>query len=231
MIAPDGAIYANNNPSGSQEWERFSVSLLNGVPLVHDYKATALPDGLYEVRIVGMDMNNLDSWHSTFRFVGVCESGVPCWTDPECPTCPTCRGTTATKGYWKTHPDAWPVNTLVIGGALRDKATLMAWLAGTGTDKFNILASQLVASMLNVANGAESSCISSTIAAASAWVGTYESQRPIGEGAAWTLAAPLASKLDDYNNGQLCAPHRDDVECDSQGGKAKGRKSGSAKLK
>jgi hypothetical protein len=231
ILAPDGAIYTNTNPSGSKEWERFSASLTGGVPMVHDIAASAIPDGIYEVRIIGMDMNNLNAWHSTFRFVGVCENGVPCHQDPECQTCPTCRGVTATKGYWKIHPEAWPVSSLVIGGQTRDKATLMAWLAAEGTDNFNIVASQLVASMLNVANDAEDDCIASTIASASAWIGTYESARPIGSGAAWTIAAPLAAKLDDYNNGALCAPHRDDVECETAGGKAKGKKNGSSKLR
>jgi hypothetical protein len=224
MLSPDGAVYTNTNPSGNKEWERFSASLLGGVPTVHDYAASAIPDGIYEVRLVGMDMNNLNAWHSTFRFVGVCENGVPCHTDPECQTCPTCRGTTATKGYWKNHPEAWPVSSLVIGGQTRDKATLLAWLAAEGTDNFNILASQLVASMLNVANDAEDDCISATIASANTWIQTYEASRPIGSGAAWTIGQPLAARLDDYNNGQLCAPHRDDVECDTQGGKAKGKK-------
>lgn len=226
LIAPDGAIYANNNPSGSKEWERFSASLMGGVPQIHDYSATSIPDGIYEVRIIGMDMNNLNAWHSTFRFVGVCEDGEPCPPEEECPTCPTCGGVTATKGYWKNHPEAWPVSSLTIGGKLRDKTTLMAWLAGTGSDKFNIVASQLVASMLNVANNAEDDCISSTIAAASNWIGTYEASRPIGGGSAADIGVPLAGKLDDYNNGRLCAPHRDAVDCDEPGGKPKAKKGG-----
>jgi hypothetical protein len=30
-----------------------------------------------------------------------------------------------------------------------------------------------------------------------------------GGSAAWTVGAPLHQTLDDYNNGRLCAPHRD----------------------
>lgn len=226
MISPDGAIYSNTNPSGSKEWERFSASLMGGVPMVHDYAATAIPDGIYEVRIVGMDMNNLNAWHSTFRFVGVCETGTPCWTDDECGDCPTCRGVTATKGYWKTHPEAWPVSSLTIGGVLRNKSTLMAWLSAEGIDNFDILGSQLVAAMLNVANGADNSCIASTITSANTWVATYEASRPIGAGTAWNAGEKLASKLDDYNNGKLCAPHRDDVDCDATGAQPKGKRKG-----
>jgi hypothetical protein len=219
IYGPDGAIYTNANPSGSQEWERFSVSLTNGVPTVHDYRAAALPDGIYEVRVTGMDLNNLNGWHSTFRFVGVCPDGRPCPPPDDCPTCPTgtCEGSTATKGYWKNHPEAWPVGSLVVGGKTRDKATLLSWLSGTGNDKFNIVASQLVAAKLNIANGADGGCIAATISQADTWIGQNEAHRPLnGGGAAIDNGVSLASKLDLYNNGRMCAPHRDD-ECESGG--------------
>ena len=98
LIGPNGAVYANTNPSGNKEWERFSVSLMGGVPMVHDYQASSLPDGIYEVRIAGMDMNNLNAWHSTFRFVGVCPDNYPCPTT-SCPDgntdCQLAQGATA----------------------------------------------------------------------------------------------------------------------------------------
>ena len=90
MTAPNGAVYSNANPSGSEEWERFSASLMGGVPMVHDYQAAALPDGIYEVRVAGMDMNNLNAWHSTFRFVGVCPDNFPC-PQIECEAEPVCK--------------------------------------------------------------------------------------------------------------------------------------------
>jgi hypothetical protein len=227
IIGPDGAVYANTNPSGSQEWERFSVSLLGGVPMVHDIATSSLPDGIYEVRIAGMDLNNLNAWHSTFRFIGVCPDGRPCPPPPEeCPTC-TCYGSTATKGYWKNHPGAWPVTSLMIGGRMRNQAALLDMLSGTGIDKFYILASQLVAAKLNVANGAASGCIATTITQADAWVSQYESQRPIRGGSAWNVGNPLASTLDLYNNGKMCAPHRDDQCAGGSGDKGgKGKEKG-----
>jgi hypothetical protein len=230
IIGPDGSVYSNGNPSGSREWERFSVSLLGGVPTVHDIKTSSLPDGIYEVRITGMDLNNLNAWHSTFRFVGVCPDMYPCpaSTTPggdDCPTCPpgVCEDATATKGYWKNHPEAWPVTSMMIGGKMRNQQTMLAWLSGTGNDKFSILSSQLVAAKLNVAVGADASCIATTIARAEQWIADNESKRPV-TGSAWTsTVGGYASKLDEYNNGKLCAPHRDDV-CGE--GASSGRKKG-----
>lgn len=59
--------------------------------------------------------------------------------------------------------------------------------------------------------GNESSCIDSTIGAADSWMTTYG---PVGNGVkanseAWKIGEPLYLELDAYNNGLLCAPHRD----------------------
>ncbi|MEW6073805.1 MAG: hypothetical protein AB1726_14595 [Planctomycetota bacterium] len=70
----------------------------------------------------------------------------------------------------------------------------------------------LVAAKLNVLIGNESDCIDATIAAADAWMALY----PVGSGVSagganspWRVGGPLYEELDDYNNGYLCAPHRD----------------------
>ena len=49
----------------------------------------------------------------------------------------------------------------------------------------------------------------STIAAADAWWATYHGSLVVGSSAAWKAGEPLYLMLDAYNNGQLCAPHRD----------------------
>ena len=68
---------------------------------------------------------------------------------------------------------------------------------------------QLVAAMLSVQIGNDSSCISPTIAAANAWLVTYPlGSNVAGSSAAWSVGGPLEQTLDAYNNGQLCAPHR-----------------------
>jgi hypothetical protein len=117
---------------------------------------------------------------------------------------------TGTIGYWKTHPSAWPVSTITAGGVVYTRDQAIAWLgAPSRGDKSIDLFKQLVAAKLNVLAGNDASCISSTIAAADAWMGTH----PPGSGvkassAAWATASPWHTALDDYNNGQLCAPHR-----------------------
>ncbi|MDC6711178.1 hypothetical protein, partial [Leclercia adecarboxylata] len=79
----------------------------------------------------------------------------------------------------------------------------------SGADKGKKLMVQLIAAMLNVAAGNESSCISATIASAN----TFFANNPPGSAlspAAAAEAVALAATLDAYNNGDMCAAHRDD---------------------
>jgi hypothetical protein len=52
--------------------------------------------------------------------------------------------------------------------------------------------------------------VSGTIAEADAWMATYG---PVGSNVpasspAWSEGEPLHRQMDNYNNGRLCAPHR-----------------------
>ena len=61
------------------------------------------------------------------------------------------------QGYWKSHADLWPVSSLKMGTKRYTKAQLIDLMNYTTTsDASVILARQLIAAMLNVANG--SSC-------------------------------------------------------------------------
>jgi hypothetical protein len=71
--------------------------------------------------------------------------------------------------------------------------------------------SSLVPAMLNLMIGNDGSCVASTIAAADAWMAA---SGPVGSGVhaaslAWKIGEPLHRQMDNYNNGMLCAPHRD----------------------
>jgi hypothetical protein len=71
--------------------------------------------------------------------------------------------------------------------------------------------SSLVPAILNVALGNDSSCVASTITQAQQWMSNYG---PVGSGVhaasyAWKVGEPLHRLMDNYNNGMLCAPHRD----------------------
>ena len=116
---------------------------------------------------------------------------------------------TGTPGYWKNHPEAWPAS-ITIGGMAYDRATAISWLNTVGKDKTTTMFSSLVSAKLNVMIGNESYCVDDTIDLADAWMATHG---PVGIGvpassAAWAEGQPLHTELDDYNNGRLCAPHR-----------------------
>ncbi|MCI0520181.1 MAG: hypothetical protein L0Z70_07970 [Chloroflexi bacterium] len=135
-------------------------------------------------------------------------AGLYKFTPPPPP--PTQPGT-GTPGYWKNHPEAWPVEQITIGGVVFSKADALFWLGQNDRhDKTITLFRALVSAKLNVLIGNESSCVDSTILAADAWMATYR----VGTGvrastAAWRVGEPLYMTLDAYNNGLLCAPPRD----------------------
>lgn len=120
---------------------------------------------------------------------------------------------TGTPGYWKNHPDAWPVEEITIGGVTYTKEEAIAIMQTKGTkgDKTYTLFSQLVAAKLNVLIGNPSGCVDDAIADGDAWMAMYG---PVdsdvrAKDAAWDLGEPIKNILDDYNNGLLCAPPRE----------------------
>jgi hypothetical protein len=116
-----------------------------------------------------------------------------------------------TPGYWKNHPEAWPVQEITIGGIPYSKDDAIKIMdAQHRGDMTYVMFAHLVAVKLNVANGAASSCIVDTIAAADDWMAQYG---PVGSNVragsdAWKVGEPIKNTLDDYNNGLLCAPPR-----------------------
>jgi hypothetical protein len=117
---------------------------------------------------------------------------------------------TGTPGYWMNHPEAWPVETIVIGGRVytRDQA-IVRMKSPVRKDKRGTMFPALVCAKLNLLIGNDSSCIASTISAADAWYAAYGGSVVLGSSAAWRAGEPLYKTLDAYNNGLLCAPHRD----------------------
>jgi hypothetical protein len=123
---------------------------------------------------------------------------------------PVTQPGTGTPGYWKNHPEAWPVAALVVGGVSYTRDQAIYWLEKAGNDRTIAMFSSLVPAMLNVVIGNEDSCVASTIDAANSWMAKYG---PAGRGVhpasfAWKVGEPLHRLLDNYNNGMLCAPHR-----------------------
>jgi hypothetical protein len=116
---------------------------------------------------------------------------------------------TGTPGYWKNHPDAWPVSSITVGGRTYTKAQAIYWLGKVGKDKTTTMFSSLVPAMLNVLIGNDGSCVNKAIADGNTWMTAY----PVGSNVAassyaWSVGEPTHQTLDAYNNGLLCAPHR-----------------------
>jgi hypothetical protein len=119
---------------------------------------------------------------------------------------------TGTPGYWMNHPEAWPVQEITVGNVPYTKAQAIAMLQAPGNkDKTYTMFASLVSATLNTIIGNDSTCVASTISQAQEWMVKYG---PVGSGVAassyaWKVGEPLHRRMDNYNNGMLCAPHRD----------------------
>lgn len=143
---------------------------------------------------------------------GAATSEIASWTV----FCATCDPSgTGTPGYWKNHPEAWPVEVITVGGIEYSKALAIEIMDGpVQGDKTVTLFKALVAAMLNVKDCNDGNCVKQTIMMADTWMATYG---PVGSGVkassiAWVQGEPLYETLDNYNNGMLCAPSRDGLE-------------------
>jgi hypothetical protein len=118
-------------------------------------------------------------------------------------------GCTRTQGYWKNHPNAWPVSSLTLGGLTYTKAQLLAILKtptqGNGAVS---LIRQLIAAKLNViATGISDSGMLSAINSANALLSSCGSVKVPTCVLDPSLTSELVDKLDDYNNGLLGPGH------------------------
>lgn len=137
------------------------------------------------------------------------------------PPPPPGDGCTLTQGYWKNHPDDWPVESLTIGGTTYFKAALIALLdtPPAGGNAVLILLHQYIAAALNVASGADSSAIEETATLALAWLANHFELDGMGQPsfahtstAEGMVAVLLAETLDEYNNGEIGPGHCEDGE-------------------
>jgi hypothetical protein len=117
---------------------------------------------------------------------------------------------TGTIGYWKNHPTDWPEGCdVTLPGADMDPDVFAMNVlnAPVRGDKTVAMGKQLVATLLNICAGNDSSCIDQTVTGAEEWLVLYG---PVFSGQKnWNGGDGIQELLDDYNNGLLCAPHRD----------------------
>lgn len=120
-----------------------------------------------------------------------------------------------TPGYWKNHPDAWPVESITIGGTTYSKGDAIAIMKQpVKGDKSYTMFDALVAAKLNVKSGCYQSYeIKTIIWGADIWM----KNNPLGSGVeasgdAWQKelvhcgctypsGEAMQEKLDAFNNG------------------------------
>lgn len=132
--------------------------------------------------------------------------------------CASDGGCTYTQGHWKTHgpipkgnnSNEWPVTSLTLGTvSYTDFELLTIFNAPAQGNGLISLAHQLIAAKLNVANGADDSSISATIAAADALIGGLVVP-PLSTGSLpSSQTSALNAALTSYNEGATGPGHCD----------------------
>jgi hypothetical protein len=117
------------------------------------------------------------------------------------------------QGFWKNHSDQWPATELQLGNTTYTRDQLLSMMHqpvhGNG---LILLARQEIAAKLNIATGADGSCVQQTLTDADTLIGDLVVP-PVGDG----FLRPsdvnaVKDTLEDYNEGDLCAP-----SCENEG--------------
>ena len=150
--------------------------------------------------------------HAFFYYDDVSVELFDC-ANPQPAPCPR------SQGFWKNHAARWPVESLDLGTETYTKAELLALLRTPPRgDASVILAHQLVAAKLNVANGSDATPIVVALADADALLSAHPGKLPYrvrSSTAEGQSMAGVAQTLDDYNN-RLFTPSCEDMD-DSSG--------------
>lgn len=83
LVGHQGTNITNNNPSGTQEWERFSVTTGPLDPMVDDLSVAMLEPGQWIIKVNGLDQLNLNVLRLPYAINGEDENGDPVPFDPE----------------------------------------------------------------------------------------------------------------------------------------------------
>jgi hypothetical protein len=139
-----------------------------------------------------------------------------CAWDDCCDCCPCCQPGCGTPGYWVNHPEAWPVESITIDSVVytKDQCLYLISLPVKG-DKTLTLFPAYVAALLNIEIGNCDCSIADVLDEAGEWLADNPPRSGVpASSCAWKCGEPLYLCLDAYNNGLLCAPSRDSVECE-----------------
>jgi hypothetical protein len=129
---------------------------------------------------------------------------TPTVTPTATPT-PTGVGCVLGQGYWKTHPDQWPVTQLQLGNVIYNQQQLLSILnTDVRTNGLVSVAHQEIAAKLNIASGADGSCVAQTLANLDALIGDLVIP-PVGTGFLTPeMTSSFVNTLTQYNEGFLC---------------------------
>jgi hypothetical protein len=118
---------------------------------------------------------------------------------------------TYSQGYWRNHPNAWPVTSLTLGTVTYQAAELMAILENPAEGNgLIILAHQLIAAKLNIANGADPTAVQQTLIDADAMIAALVIP-PIGTDSLLpSQTSGLTETLTQYNEGTIGPGHCND---------------------
>ena len=114
-------------------------------------------------------------------------------------------------GFWKKHPELWPVSSLVLGDESYTAVELQGLLSRPPKDDASlILGSHLIAAKLNVAGGAGSDDLKAVIGAADALLTPFSGKLPYrvspssAQGRAMIHAGGDLSRRNDRNSARDC---------------------------
>ena len=142
--------------------------------------------------------------------------------DMECDEAPVGTGVSGI-GYWKNHPEAWPVQSISLGGVTYSKAqAIQTMRMPERGDMTRNVFRHLLAAKLNVLSGNDAECILDAILYADSWL----ARNPMGSNVRINSRGSrdimgVLVRLGAYNGGLLCAPprrgHHDDDEGECRG--------------
>jgi len=144
-----------------------------------------------------------------FKFVANEGWGIRTFEIPFTCECEEPGACTYTPGYWKNHPDAWPVDNLTVGGVNYTQFRLMQIFdMPTGGDMTIQLFHHLVAAKLNVLGGSDLSIVPTIDAADAFLMDHHLFSKPKGD--LKDMAEDLKDILCDYN--EIPCPDDDDFD-------------------
>lgn len=113
---------------------------------------------------------------------------------------------TNTMGYWRTYPDAWLIENIIIGDYSFTKAEAIVILENEARDTTTRLLQQFITALLNKLKGADASVVEETLVLTSDWLTANSPEEDLTQ-EDLAEALELISELEDYNNGVIGPGH------------------------